>query len=281
VLPNFLIIGSARCGTTWMWRNLRLHPQIHLPAQLKELNYFTSRYNLGRSWYEAQFGTPTEPAVGEASPDYLFYPDAPGRIRELLPDARLIVSLRNPVDRAYSHYWNLVANAQPGEVNRDISFEDKLEMTPRLITEGLYAEKLERYFALFPREQLLVLRYDELRNDARFFLRRIYEFLGVDPDYQSPLTENRVNSTQLKLGRSRLLFYLYKGLSRLGGYGLSRRVEGATAKELPKMQAATRRRLLDEYYLDEFDRLESMLDWDLEAWRTVPQEKADRAGSTR
>ena len=271
MLPNFLIIGAARCGTTYMWRNLRLHPDVFLPAHLKELNFFTGKYDRGLSWYEEQFrGARSESAVGEASPNYMYDREAAARIRRDLPQVRLIASLRNPIDRAYSHYWNLVANAKRGEVNRTITFEEKLKLTPRLTTEGLYADTLERYLQLFPQDQLLVLRYDELKGNPARFLAQIYDFIGVRGDYQSPLAESRVNSAELKLGRSRALYHLYRSLLRVGGYGLGQRVERAARKQMPPMRAETRQRLLEEHYLADFERLEALLGWDLSSWRAEP-----------
>ena len=140
-------------------------------------------------------------------------------------------------------------------------------MTPRLIDEGLYTEKLQRFLTLFPKDQILVQRYDLLKNNPAEYLRRIYEFLAVGTDFESPMTANNTNAVSLRLGRSRTLHYVSKGLVRLGSYGLSRVLDRVVHKELPQMRRDTRDHLLREYYLDEFERLESLLGWDLTEWR--------------
>ena len=92
-------------------------------------------------------------AIGEATPAYLYMPQVPHLIKSRLPDVKMIVSLRNPIDRAYSHYWNLYAAAPEGDVNKRLSFEEKLEFTPRLIEEGFYDRKLSNYYTLFPKRK--------------------------------------------------------------------------------------------------------------------------------
>ena len=117
-LPDFAIIGAQKAGTTSLYNFITKHPAI-APASIKEVEYFSMRYSLGESWYRSNFPMDLsrrrlakkinqEIITGEASPYYLFHPTAPNRMKDLLPDAKLIVILRNPVDRAYSHYHHAI-----------------------------------------------------------------------------------------------------------------------------------------------------------------------------
>src|SRR5262245_15946864 len=107
-LPNFLVIGAQRAGTTLLHRILDLHPAVYMPYRRKEVHYFDWYYDRGPEWYSRFFPTGAEArryrAIGEATPDYLFDARAPQRIRALLTDCRFVLSLRNPVDRAFSWY---------------------------------------------------------------------------------------------------------------------------------------------------------------------------------
>jgi Sulfotransferase domain len=197
-LPGFLILGAQKAGTTALYAYLRWHPEITGPS-FKEVSFFDRHYAQGERWYRAHFPARRASAVGEASPSYLFHPLAPERVAQLLPDARLIALLRNPVDRAFSHYQHEVAlGREPlsfeeaieheeermrGEVERmlrDASYFSYAWWNHTYVARGLYAEQLERWFSAFPREQLLVLLTDELAQDAGGTYRRVLEFLGVD-----------------------------------------------------------------------------------------------------
>ena len=215
VRPNFLIIGALKAGTTSLHRYLSDHPAVHCSSR-KEVHYFSLGYPLGERWYLSHFPLETlaattrlrhgvRLAVGEATPAYLFDPRSPGRVHAFEPRMKLIVVLRDPVERAYSHF-------QMERETRDEtrSFEDALaweeaELMPELerwvadptyesplplfgrsyVARGCYAEHLERWLALFPREQLLVLMSDELLDDPARALSRVEQFLEV-PEWQPP-----------------------------------------------------------------------------------------------
>jgi len=208
-LPDFLVIGAQKCGTTALYAYLRWHPQITGPAW-KEVSYFDRHYGRGESWYRGQFPSrpwlwltggrsSRTPLVGEASPSYVLHPYAPERARALLPGARLVVLLRDPVDRALSHYNHEVALGR-----EPLTFEEALEREPErtdgelarlgdtryfsqawwdftYLARGRYAEQLERWLAVYPREQLLVLASEQLRQDPAAAYARVLEHLGADP----------------------------------------------------------------------------------------------------
>src|SRR5690606_12967907 len=242
------------------------HPDIYMPPK-KELHFFDKHYARGIEHYEACFaGWNGEAAVGEATPDYLHElytthgEDVAALIARHLPDAKLIVSLRNPVERAYSHFMNLKAKH---EHNLELTFEEKLEKVrgeAEIIREGYYAEHLERYYGLFSAESILVLLYDDLVADPKGFLQKIYRFLGVDPEFESPWAEARINMAVGKkhLARSVPLWHLSRALSRLDMHGLSERIRVWNSRPEPGMSRETRRRLV-ETYREQNARLERLI----------------------
>lgn len=177
-VPTFLGIGPGKAGTTWTYRALRAHPEVYM-SPVKETLYFTREYDRGLEWYLSFFqGAEDYPASGEISQLYLYSERAPERVRDYRADMQLVVTPRDPVDRAFSHYLWHVRN---GEVTA--SFEEALEERPYLFRRGFYGRYLSRWLEYFPRKQLLVLPFWELKEDDRAFARRIYDFVGADPDF--------------------------------------------------------------------------------------------------
>jgi hypothetical protein len=173
-LPNFLYVGTSKSGSTWLFNALALHPDVYL-APSKGLYYFDQHFSKGAQWYASNFAeAAAESAVGEISHSYLSSEPAAERIAELNPDMRILACLREPADRAFSDYLDLVKNGQ-----HDGSFETALERFPRLIDRGRYAAHLRRYFDHFPREQLHVSLYDDLSADAQAYADTIFGFLGI------------------------------------------------------------------------------------------------------
>jgi hypothetical protein len=204
-LPNFLIIGAAKSGTTALYQFLLEHPEIYMSPD-KEPHYFAlsrktitftgpgSDYLNSRirtlSEYERLFADVTnERAVGEASTQYLYFPWTALNIRHHLPDVKLIAILRNPVDRAYSAYLHRVKRGL-----EQLSFEDALADEAVRMRQnwdpvsfykegGLYARQLERYLQLFDASQLKVLTYEEFKSHPQAVLEELFTFLGVDPSF--------------------------------------------------------------------------------------------------
>lgn len=211
VLPGFLVVGSQKCGTTSLFNYLAQHPAV-VPPLRKEIHFFDGyggRYGRGIGWYRSTFPTrwtmsaatraAGRPAVtGEATPSYLDHPATPERVHQALPDVRLIALLRNPVDRAYSHYQMEVSRGDEtlpfaeavereeerlaGEVDRvltDPSYFSRPLSHFSYLRRGRYAEHLEAWTRLFPRERLLVLRAEDLYADPAAVYRRVLDFLGI------------------------------------------------------------------------------------------------------
>jgi hypothetical protein len=201
-LPDFLVLGAQKAGTTALYEYLRSHPQITGPSW-KEVSFFDRHWARGESWYRGNFpnlARTREKLVGEASPSYVFHPLAPQRVQEVVPEARLIVLVRNPVDRALSQYNHEVAlgreplpfeEALEAEEERLRGELERMAGDPRYFSRewwshtykarGRYTEQLERWLAVFPREQLLVLPSDDLGSDPARAHAQVLEFLGASP----------------------------------------------------------------------------------------------------
>jgi hypothetical protein len=201
-LPDFLIIGAQKAGTTALYAYLRRHPAITGPSW-KEVSYFDRHYGRGEAWYRGNFPNRVRARgklVGEASPSYIFHPLGPERVKVLVPEARLVALVRNPVDRALSHYNHEVAlgreplrfeDALDAEEDRLRGEEERLAADPSYFSRawwshayksrGRYAEQLERWLAVFSREQLLILPSADLGGEPERTHTRVLDFLGAEP----------------------------------------------------------------------------------------------------
>ena len=199
-LPDFLVIGAQKAGTTALYAYLRWHPGIAGPSW-KEVSFFDRHWWRGEAWYRGQFPLRAgERLVGEASPSYLFHPLAPERARAVVPGAKLVALLRDPVDRAYSQYQHEVAlgreplsfeDALAAEDERLVGEVERLIADPRAFSRawwdhtytarGRYAEQLERWLEAFPSEQLLVVRTEDLGERPAETYASILAFLGAEP----------------------------------------------------------------------------------------------------
>ena len=199
-LPDYLIIGAQRCGTSTLYSLLTEHPQIN-KAGRKEVHYFDQHFSEGLSWYRSWF--PAEEAgkiTGESSPYCLLHPLAPERVARIVPDIQLIVLLRNPVERAFSQYhqqcrrgyetletFEEAIEAEPkrlaGERERIIADPHHDNFAHRhysYLARGRYAEQLEHWFANFDRQRIHIIRSEDLYERPRRIYRRTLAFLGLD-----------------------------------------------------------------------------------------------------
>ncbi len=215
VMPDFIIIGAQRCGTTSLFRYLEQHPDV-APAAIKEIHYFDLSHHLGPSWYRSFF--PSRPCLriaasvrrraritGEASPYYVFHPLVPERVFRTVPGVRLILLLRNPVDRAFSHYRHAVklghedaptfAEALRREPQRLAGTEERLRAGNDTVSfehchfsylaRGIYVDQLDAWRRYFPREQILILKSENFFGDTPGFFRQVLGFLGL-AEWRSP-----------------------------------------------------------------------------------------------
>lgn len=197
-----MIVGAMRCGTTSLNAYLRSHPQITV-SRPKEVHFFDNQFDRGLDWYLTHF-TPTADtrAIGEATPDYLYSLEAPQRIADTYPEIKLLVLLRDPADRAYSHYWH---NRSVGK--EELSFEDALAAEPQRIAadpqsraaysyldRGRYAEQIERYLQHFSADQILVETFEELEDDPETVYLRACRFVGVDESFRPENLGEQINA---------------------------------------------------------------------------------------
>ena len=207
-LPDFVIIGAQKTGTSSLFRYLRQHPQLRVSFR-KEVHFFdggldpdADDFRKGQAWYRSHFPWKGSVADGqkvfEASPLYVFNPLAAKRIAELLPDAKLILVLRDPVERAISHYFHEVRKGREPLPLMEALQKEEERLAPALASEdyksyefihysyksrGLYGEQLARYLEHFSMERILILSSEDMFADPQSTLRQVFEFVGVDPEF--------------------------------------------------------------------------------------------------
>lgn len=204
MLPNFLHIGASKCASSWLWRVCLEHPDVYCPRTPDNVNFFTVHYHRGLEWYQRTYFAEVagEKAVGEFSNSYMVFEPALQRIARHVPHVRLTMTIRSPIERAYAQWAHI--HLKKGKYGFDpgkgigIPFERaqhhhghgwfRLWLAP-----GLYAFHLERIYRYFPRDQVLVMLYDDLCADPEGFLARFFGFLGVDPDFRPELLHTEVN----------------------------------------------------------------------------------------
>lgn len=257
-LPDFVVIGAQKCGTTWLARNLRQHPDVFMPR--REVRYFDRErhFRLGTDWYADWFAEADGARmVGEKGADYLWVsqrrvgdhlPDIPRRMHRLLPDARLIAILRDPVDRAISsarHYLRL------GKVPPRFTIDSLLVGRHRavgerlgLIQRGQYLPALQAYLRHYDRSRLLVLIYEEdVAGDPHAALERVCRFVGVDPSFTFPDAERPIAATRW----SRPAMWVRRYLPATVHRSLPRLLEERLAGDPPEPHPETLRRLAALY----------------------------------
>lgn len=293
-LPNFLIIGAAKSGTSALYTFLRQHPQVFMSAN-KEPRYFS---------FAGQELDPNHPvhrttvtklddylklfddagdaiALGEASPSYLHNPAAPPRIKEMIPQVKLVAILRNPADRAYSHFMHFVKQGLEtttdfGEAIHAVETLDRNGWVPRrdYLSFGYYGEQLSRYYALFNRDQIKVYVYEEYRQAQSACIADIFRFLGVDPNHEID-TSLEINVSGKP--RSRALHTWLKkpsALRHLVGRAMPARTRRRLMSKIESMNlersplSEDTRRWLIETYRDDTRLLEDLLQRKLECWRS-------------
>jgi hypothetical protein len=298
-LPTYVVLGAAKAGTTALHHYLGQHPDVYASPR-KETNFFC--YWQDRSDYYEPFpqsglerittseqylslfaGASGQRALGEASPWYLFHPEAPHRLHSFLPDARLLVILRDPVERAYANFGH---NVRDGKEPYPIDdFEGALDDERTRLDAGwhplvfayrdmgFYAAQLKRYLAHFPREQVEILLFDDFTRDPQQVVSRAFSFVGVDPDI-SINTSLRLNVTGLP--RRRWIHDMIRAnssLKRLVGAVIPaaqrRRLKAGLLQSnlapLPPLPPTTAARLREVYREDTL-QLQELLDRNLTSW---------------
>lgn len=244
--PDFVIVGATKSATTWLQRNLQQHSAVFMPGT--ETHYFSWYFERGPAWYGAFFApAAVHQMVGEKSTSYLDHPEAAQRLRKALPEVRLVMQLRNPIERVWAHYC---MDFRRGEVGADAGRHLRVDGADgeRLRAGGLYFRHVSRFFELFPREQLCVTLYDDLDREPASVLNRIRAHVG--------LTSGAALAAEPSGGAGDPL-----GESRRRRRGSAR---GRSAR-YPELSDAIRDGLRS-YYEDDVQALSQLLGRDLSSW---------------
>jgi len=288
VLPTFIICGTQRGGTTTLYHYLKEHPEICM-SEKKEVHYFDLNYHKGPQWYESHFKNCQNKkvkAIGEASPLYMYLREVPERIHETFPDVKLIFILRNPVDRAYSHYWHEVKLGV-----EYLPFEEAIKRENEIISKsnlfnkqnysyldrGKYVIQLERFQKYFSKDQILIIFNEDLKKTPEVAMKKVFEFLKVDTSFEKPSWKHK----KYNIGYSPRSWRMQK---TIGWFGSHNNILGSIVRTIfqnirhnkffnnllfingyPPMKVETREELL-KYFRPYNKRLEKFLEKKLYEW---------------
>lgn len=209
-LPNFVVIGGSKCGTHWLNECLREHPDVYVTRDVHEIFFFDRYFDRGVEWYARYFrGYSGQKRIGDVTPTYLAHPLAPERVYRTLPSATLIVSLRNPVERAGSKYRRMW---RKGDIRPNTSFRSACRVAPEIIRDGEYARCLTGWRRHFPPHQMHYLILDDARSDPVAFTESVYSILHVDERFKATRASGRTNVQQTP----RSLFFARIGFRTMG-----------------------------------------------------------------
>jgi Sulfotransferase family len=221
-LPNLIVIGAQKCGTSALHSYLARHPEISM-SHPKELNFFVAEqrpetvsaaiknWSLGVDWYRAQF-EPEATVRGESSPNYTAdpaLPGVPGRMAKIIPDAKVIFMVRDPVDRARAQWIHTYSNRVQRKPLHRAVLEDE-----EYVARSSYHHQLSLFTEHYPMERILVLEQDELLHDREATLKRVFNFLGVDRDFWHPAYDRKRHETQKRRRKTWLGKRVWRRLPR-------------------------------------------------------------------
>jgi hypothetical protein len=292
-MPNFLVIGAAKAGTTALHRYLAQHPKIYM-SETKEIRFFpfenerptfcgpgddsdevVTKIEEYRAFFEAAAAFPVR---GEASPLYLYYAKAAERIHHHIPDVKLVAILRHPVDRAYSHYLMLKHDGfehlgfREALAAEDQRVADRWSHRWHLRRRGFYAKQLKAYFELFKPEQIRIYLYEDLTRDAIAVLQDIFRFLDLDDTF---VPDTSVRHNEYRVARSPALHaFLTESrrtknlLKPLLSFEVRQRIKGPINRRnqsKPPLAGELRHQLI-EVFREDISELQAMLQRDLSHW---------------
>jgi hypothetical protein len=268
--PDFFVIGAAKAATTWIQVQLQAHPAIFMPDP--EPHFFSREYDRGLDHYAGFFeGRPQErPVIGEKSADYLSHPDAPARIAAMVPHARLVLQLRDPVERAYSDYKMFYRRGTVG--GRPQDYLQSLDNPfPRFLEDGLYGRHVERWLRHFPREQILAFRFEDVAEAPEAVMRRTCDHLGVAFHHDAGLARRRENDSEarlLPLPLRKALAPLKHSVGPIRGNPAFEAARSLFARK-PSYPPLTEqlRGHLRRFYRNDIERAEQLLQIDLSSWK--------------
>jgi sulfotransferase family protein len=229
-LPDFIVAGVRKCGTTWLDQCLREHPGIFMPVATKELFFFDRYWARGAQWYARYFQRcGAGQRCGEVSPTYFTGDDVPARIKTLLPDVKLVFIFRDPVGRVVSLYHHMLAKG-----DTTLSLAQAVDSLPELLEEGFYARHFARFRETFPEGAILPLVLDDLQAAGDAALAPLFGFLGVDESFQPPSLRDRAYERREArfAGLARLASGASRGLHALGLHRIVALAKSAGAEKV-------------------------------------------------
>jgi hypothetical protein len=274
-LPAFLCIGAQKSGTTLLYEILSHHPQIFLPREREHFFDIDETFRQGIDWYRHYFrGSSPDKITGDVIPAYIFFEDVPLRIRDMLGTGlKFIAILRNPVDRAYSHYWMSFRRRYETR-----SFEDAIVLEHArmrkgyfernnfsYVSRGFYTEQIARYTALFPAGNLKIVLFEEFTRDPARHAEEILRFLGCSLEgWRCPI-RRKVHAGDLDVPQFFHALRTSKQLSLKHNLSALGRLSKGKKASYPPMKKTTRK-LLGDLFRDEVAGLAKFLGRDLSAW---------------
>jgi hypothetical protein len=199
---NFFLAGFQKCATSWIYESLGEHPDVFVP-DIDEPHFFTINYYKGIDWYNNLYSSyGGEKALGDTTPTYGKSAIAAERINKYNEDAKIIFSIRNPINRAFSHYWH-----EKKKKKIEFKFEEAVEyrgvgnhdLYENWIKTGFYDLYIEKYCKIFGKENVSVVLFDELKKNPKKFIKNIYSSIGVDTSYKPTILDKRINSAWHRL----------------------------------------------------------------------------------
>jgi hypothetical protein len=271
---DFVVVGPARAGTTWIDEYLRRHKDVCLPEEVKEIHFFNFKYDKGLDWYFSHFQPHnTDQIVGEVCPTYFHLPQVAQRIYEVNPNCKIICTLRNPIDRSSSLYVHMM---RYGYLKPGISFKEAVKERPVLVESSRYHTHVTRWREYFGEQNVCILMYDDLKRDSVGFVKTLCDFLGLQVQGFPEELKKAVNVSEFPINftlarnfhrlanllENYKLYFLINAGKRLGLNKLvlgGRKAEGEISGE--------DRRYLYGFLKEEIDGLERLLNLDLSSWR--------------
>ena len=286
VAPSFLGIGVQKCASTWIHRILEDHPQVYVSSP-KEVDFFSYHYHFGFQWYENHFINGGGEICGENSPSYFSDERVPKRVAEYKPEMKIIICLRDPVERILSHHAHEV---RLGHVDAQMSFHDALKNNPMYVKQSMYGSYLEAWKQTFPAEQVLVLLQEHIQDKPAEIAMQVYEFLNIEPNFKSLFLTQKANVSQMssypafeaclkksarqfrRLGLGRMV----KGVKGMSGIQKIRQSQMQDIRSLIPSLSEEEQAGLDKLFAQDMMKLQGLIDVDLSCWATY--QRCRRAG---
>lgn len=284
ILPNTLLAGTPKSGTTTLWTYMREHPDVYMAGKKELWFFFDDRvWSRGTDWYRHQFNQHRgEKIIGEATPLYFYSEKALDRIAKTIPDVMLVFIFRNPVDRAFSHYWHNMKKLKDETsfekaIDEDIKgkrIEELARGSVRYFELGCYYRYLIKWYDRFPKKNIFTVIFEEMISKWDVVLSELYSFLGIDTSF---ITDKEVNTNKGRYFRFKWMSWLYKE-SRIKAMltgkmpasiqmGVKRlRDDLAFTGKNPRMSREMKEMLLSAYF-EEIKRLETLSGRDLSVWK--------------